>query len=326
MGGVDLSGQTHVITGGDSGMGYETALALASAKARVILACRSHTKCPAAAASITQSTGNKDVVVIPLDLSSFDSVRQCAAAIRKNVSRLDVLIHNAALLGTPKGIPSMTGDGFDITYQVSFLGAHLLNRELLPLLRSSNARVITVASISSFFACMWGNYGPACTNLVKLPTAAKANPAGPSIPQGGMKANNYGMAKYLDVFATAELARREANITAVVLHPGIVDTPMTGDVPKATLEMWCVAEAGLQGQPSRPCPRSAEQGASTQTYLAVAPIDQISKGSYYSSCSVHNSVRDVYSMTHGEKATLNYQSGIYDMADGLVGPSGFISV
>jgi len=193
--------------GGDSGLGYETALALASAKAKVILACRSQTKCPVAAANITHATGNKDVSVTPLDLSSFHSVRLCAAAIRKQVSRIDALINNAGLPTNPKGIPTKTDDGFDRVFQVNFLGQQLLVRELLPLLRESNARVINVASIASLGACQWGNYLPGCTNLANLPKVARTSPTGLNLAIA--PASNYGMTKYLEVFAAAELAVAE---------------------------------------------------------------------------------------------------------------------
>jgi len=245
-----------------------------------------------------------------LDLSSFDSVRKCAAAIRKTVSRLDVLINNAALLNNPKSLPEKTNDGFDRVYQVNFLGAHLLIQELLPLLRSSNARVVNVVSVSSFFACLWGNYLPGCTSLEKLPKFAKTSPSGPNLE--GSSASNYGMTKYLDVFTTAELARREPNITAVSLHPGIVSTDLVGGLSGLTLKLWCAADG------HRPCPRSAQQGASTQTYLAVAGKWSLQNGMYYDSCKVHKSVRDEYALINGESATSTYQSRIFDMASGFI--------
>jgi len=84
--GRDLTGQTHVITGGDIGIGYYTALALASANAEVVMACRDSAKpsgkCQTAVANITNITGNQRVSAIPCDLSSFASVRSFAAALK----------------------------------------------------------------------------------------------------------------------------------------------------------------------------------------------------------------------------------------------------
>jgi hypothetical protein len=128
-------------------------------------------------------------------------------------------------------------------------------------------------------------------------------------------ASNYGMAKYLDVFSTAELAHREQNITAVSLHPGMVLTGMSKHItPKTTMEICCA----LDGQ--RPCPRTAAEGATTATYLAVAPKEDLANGKYYDSCKVYKSVRDTYASTHGEDKALAYQSGIYDVASALIAP------
>jgi NAD(P)-dependent dehydrogenase (short-subunit alcohol dehydrogenase family) len=318
--GLDLSGKTYVITGGDAGLGYETALALASAKAKVILACRSHTKCPAAVAKIMQSTGNKDVSTIPLDLSSFDSVRNCTAAIKQQVSHIDVLINNAGLLINPSSLPEQTKDGFDRVYQVNFLSLHLFVQELLPVLRSSGGRVINVASTSSYVPCLWGRYLPNCERLDQIRKVARETPSGMSVV--GTHASNYGMTKYLDVFVTAELAHREQNITAFSLHPGVVTTDLVGGVSKLVQHAWCLKD----GQ--RPCPRTAPQGATTQTYLAVAPNSVLSadNGKFFDSCKVHSSVRDQYANSHGEAEALKYQAAIYDMASDLISPKGNLMV
>jgi len=315
--GKSLGGQTYVITGGDTGMGYETALALASTNASIIMACRSQTRCPAAAANITQATGNTHVSVIRLDLSNFSSVRECAAVIRKRVSRIDVLIADAGIMTNPSGLPAKTDDGFDRIYQVSSLSNHLLVQELLPLLRASNARVVNVASIAAEDACMWGNYLPFCTTVDKLAKFAKISPRGVNV--AAIQASNYAVAKYVDVFLTAELARREPNITAVSLHPGMVLTGMSRHItPWTTMELCCA----MDGQ--SPCPRTPQEGATTQTYLAVAPKQELVNGRYYDSCKLYESVRDRYAKKQGEPQALVYQSSIYDMVSELVGLTEFV--
>jgi NAD(P)-dependent dehydrogenase (short-subunit alcohol dehydrogenase family) len=312
---VDLSGQTHVLTGGDSGLGYETALALASAKARVILACRSRTKCPAAAANITRITSNRNVSVVPLDLSSFDSAREAAATIRRQVGQIDVLINNAGIDQNPSSLPPITKDGFDRVFQVNFLSLFLFVNELLPLLRQSKTRVVTVASQASVAACLWGNYGPGCTSLGRLPKLAKESPTGRSLT--GAPASNYGVTKYMEIFATAELARREPNITAFSLHPGVVGTAMLDNVPWIAQKLWCAAGFDFQN----PCPRTTPQGASTQTYIAVATQEELmhANGKFFDSCKVHSSVRDQFAATHGEEKAVAYQSAIYDIVSQLTG-------
>ena len=92
-------GKTVVITGGNTGIGKETARILAWRKARVILACRNITKGLQAAADIIENTGNRNIEVKKLDLSSFQSVRDFAEEINQQEERVDVLINNAGYLG-----------------------------------------------------------------------------------------------------------------------------------------------------------------------------------------------------------------------------------
>merc|ERR1712070_493504 len=172
-----------------------------------------------------------------------------------------------------------------------------------------------VASSASFGACPWGNYLPGCTSLARLRKVATSTPLGPNL--AGMTASNYGVTKYLEVFAAAELAKRETNITAFSLHPGVVDTGMIKDLQWIAKEAWCLSERVLF---SENCPRTPEEGASTQTYLAVAPKDALQNGKFFASCKVHESVRDLHAIQHGEVATLTYQRGIHDMANALIDP------
>lgn len=133
-------------------------------------------------------------------------------------------------------------------------------------------------------------------------------------------ASNYGHSKYLGVFHAAELARREKNVTAYSLHPGVVKTPLTKGVPFfIDWEFCALGHSGYQ----TPCPRSQGQGASGATYLAVAPRDEltISNGLYFDSCSVHESMHSKHLAQHGEKATIEYQSAIYDLALNLTKPA-----
>merc|ERR1711963_163060 len=120
-----------------------------------------------------------------------------------------------------------------------------------------------------------------------------------------------------DIFSTAELARREPNITAFTLHPGVVSTGLTSEVSKLTLHTWCLSD----GQ--TPCPRASTGGAATPTYVAVAPKEAVASanGRFFDSCKVRASVRDSYALTHGEEKALAYQAAIHDMASRLIGPN-----
>lgn len=137
-------GKTVVITGGNTGIGKETARILAWRKARVILACRNITKGLQAAADIIENTGNRNIEVKKLDLSSFQSVRDFAEEINQQEETVDVLINNAGYLGPF----TSTVDGFDNTIQVNYLGHFLLTNLLLNKLKvSSPSRIINVSSV-----------------------------------------------------------------------------------------------------------------------------------------------------------------------------------
>jgi len=362
----DLTSQTQVITGGDTGIGYQQALALATANAQVVLACRDSAKptgkCQTAVANIKAITGNQRVSAIPCDLSSFASVRSFASVLKERVSKVDVLTNNAGIAFNDPRLPvgPITDDGFDRLFQVNLLGHHLLVEELLPLLRRAKGRVIHVASSSSLMPCLWGKYLPSlikgeCTALDRLPDAATRvfNFSAAFFPNGTCKVcfpdgtvdpsyalikpysdwvsiggviSNYGLSKYLLVFHAAELAKREAanGVTAFSLHPGVVDTDMVGPVPGFLPQLWCDAEMASLQRRQTPCPRTAEMGAATQTYLAVAPLDEVSKhnGVYFDSCKPATvSAKTEYELKHLPLAVRKYQAGIYDMCVEMTGSS-----
>ncbi|CAN7939197.1 unnamed protein product [Ixodes hexagonus] len=125
---VDMSGKTVIITGSNTGIGKETARELARRNARVILACRNHSKAREAAEDILKTTG-RHVVRMQLDLCSFDSVRDFASKVIASEERLDVLINNAGMMSPPKR--EETKDGLDVTFQANHLGHFLLTHLLL---------------------------------------------------------------------------------------------------------------------------------------------------------------------------------------------------
>ena len=136
-------GKTVVITGGNTGIGKETARILAWRKARVIIGCRDITKGLQAAAEIIENTGNRNVEVKKLDLSLFKSVRKFAEEINEEEDRVDVLINNAGYFGPYLS----TVDGLENTIQVNYLSHFLLSRLLLDKLKScSPSRIINVSS------------------------------------------------------------------------------------------------------------------------------------------------------------------------------------
>lgn len=264
--GRDLTGQVVLLTGGDSGIGYETALALAASRASIVIASYdAQGRGREAASNITRLTGNAAVDVVQVDLASFGSVRACAAAVRAKYPRLDTLICDAGIGGPSATGSDVTADGFERVAQVNYLGHFLLVDLLLPALRAGGAgRIISVSSGGAMYACS-GKPG-LTANCTGLDSVAKAiRPPLPTAYAGAY----YGVSKWMQIYHMRELAAREAargsGVTAYSIRPGLVETPMTAGMTPAQMKQMC------QYQPYSPCPIPAANGADSPTYLAAEP-------------------------------------------------------
>lgn len=139
---VDLSSRRCVVTGGNSGIGFESARTFADLGAEVILACRDRGRGEAAAESIREDTGNSRVRVEVVDVSDLQSVRSGASALGKEA--LDILVHNAGVLPEER---VATAEGFESTFATHVLGPFLLSSLLRPALeKSADGRMIWVSS------------------------------------------------------------------------------------------------------------------------------------------------------------------------------------
>ncbi|CAH2008267.1 unnamed protein product [Acanthoscelides obtectus] len=201
---VCLKGKTAIVTGGTSGIGYETALVLASRGARVIIADRKDgTKVKQQIIDITQ---NEDIETKILDLSSLQSVRRFAKEINETEERLDILINNA---GTWKVTNKHSDDGLHETMQVNHFGPFLLTHLLSGLLKkSAPSRIIFVNSAYAF-----------CSNL----SLESLNP-----PQGHpmtflRNSLIYANSKLANIITANGFAERlkEFGVTSNSLHPGL---------------------------------------------------------------------------------------------------------
>ena len=140
----DQMGKLVIVTGGNSGIGYEAGLALAGRNARVILAVRDVKKGEDAAQKIHQKYPQSQVTVMPLDLSDLISVRSFAQAFLAKYDYLNILINNAGVMALPA---RKTADGFEMQFGTNHLGHFALTGLLLPALKATpNARVVTVSS------------------------------------------------------------------------------------------------------------------------------------------------------------------------------------
>ncbi len=141
------TGRIAVVTGATSGIGYETAKALAGAGARVIIASRNEGKGAQVLAEIRSAHGGANVAFEPLDLSSLASVAACAARIAASVPHIDLLINNAGVMAIPTR--HETVDGFEMQFGANYLGHFALNLRLLSkVLAARSPRVVTVSSLA----------------------------------------------------------------------------------------------------------------------------------------------------------------------------------
>ena len=204
----DLSHRVAVVTGANSGIGFETARALAAKGARVILACRSRTKGPQAVARIREAVPGADVLFDSLDLGSLESVAMFAKEITTEIDQLDILINNAGVMMPPL---EYTRDGFELQFGVNHLGHFALTAHLLPLLRTTpGARVVTVSSLMHFAG--WIHFPDLQSRISYNATLA------------------YAQSKLANLLFMRELARRLANASADVIsaaaHPGSTRTEL----------------------------------------------------------------------------------------------------
>ncbi len=249
----DLEGRTFLITGANTGIGRETARALAARGARLHLACRSEAAGRQTIEEIAAQTGNRDLTLLSLDLGDLDSVRRCAEAFLSSGEPLHVLINNAGVAGSR----GMTASGFERMFGTNHVGPFLLTGLLLERLRSSApARIVNVASAA--------HYGAAGIDweAVRRPTRSLT----------GMR--EYSVSKLANVLHAQELGRRLEGgaVTTYSLHPGVIASDIWRRVP------W----------PVRPLMKrrmdSPERGARTSVYCATSPDVAEQSGRYYDEC------------------------------------------
>jgi NAD(P)-dependent dehydrogenase (short-subunit alcohol dehydrogenase family) len=260
---ADMTGKTVVITGANSGIGLETAVALAKAGAKTVITVRDRARGEAAVADIRARSGNDDVDVVVFDLGTIASTRQGAAEILARCDRIDVLVNNAGVVLSAR---RETADGLEATFAVNHLGPFVLTELLLDRIKqSAPARIVNVASTAHKGARKGLDFDD-------LQSTTR---------YGGMQV--YSKSKLANIYFTTELARRleGTGVTVNCLHPGTVATGYGRDGDSSG-----VLAFGLKV--IKPFILTAERGARTSVYLASSPEVAGVTGRYFVKCKPRN--------------------------------------
>ena len=252
-----MKGKTVIVTGGNNGIGLETAVGLSTLGAHVVITARNQAKGDAALADIKDRSGNDSVQLMLADFASLSSIRDFAADFKKNHDRLDVLVNNAGGLNTSR---SETQDGFETTFGVNHLGYFLVTNLLLDMLKASTpARVVSVSSRA--------HVRRKGMNFDDL-----------NSEHGYSGMGVYGDSKLANVLFTYELARRleGSSVTANCLHPGVVRSGF-GQNNSGLISLLFKSAYTLM----TPFTKSNAQGAATSIYLASSPEVEGVTGKYF---------------------------------------------
>jgi NAD(P)-dependent dehydrogenase (short-subunit alcohol dehydrogenase family) len=252
-----------LITGATSGIGKETAIELARQGMQIIFNFRDEEKGKNTRDEIIQLTGNPDVNMYHCDLASFQSISEFAFLVKKNYSRLDILINNAGIWMKHK---DMSADGIEYTFAVNHLAPFLLTSLLLDMIQKSVAgRIINVSS------------GIHYQGYIDLSDPEFKNKSFSSIKA-------YAQSKLANVLFTRELAARlkETNVTVNCLAPGWVNTGLfrySNPIVKLSARLWALT-------PSK--------GAQTTIFLATSDQVQNISGEYFEKKKVKKAAKPAY--------------------------------
>ena len=249
--GIDQTGRLALVTGASSGLGAESARALASRGAEVVLTGRDLAKTEAAAAAIRSATGNPEVSVLELHLERPASVRACAKEFLARHGKLDLLLANAGVMACPL---ARTAEGWELQFATNHLGHFLLTGLLAPaLLAGARARVVAVSSAGHSFS-------PVVFDDVHF----ERRPYD--------KWSAYGQSKTANILFAVGLDRRLAarGVRAFALHPGMIATELGRHLTRDdfTLLVARAKEREASGKTTR---KSIPEGAATQLFAATAP-------------------------------------------------------
>lgn len=258
------AGRRILITGANSGIGYDAALELARRGANVVLACRDRAKGEVALAALRKEIPSADAELAQLDLALLASVRDFAASELNRQRPLDLLINNAGVMAPPKRLE--TADGFELQFGTNVLGHFALTGLLLPALEQAarqsggRSRIVTIASIA---------HKRGQIHFSDLQSV-----------QGYSPMRAYQQSKLANLMLAFELDRRlraaGLPVVSVAAHPGVAQTPLFSKADYGAVEK---AARGLLGRVIGLFLNSAAEGALPTLYAATSPDAEA--GGYY---------------------------------------------
>ncbi|XP_011311594.1 WW domain-containing oxidoreductase isoform X1 [Fopius arisanus] len=258
--GRDLRGKVAIVTGANTGIGFQTARSLAFHGCTVIFACRNEEKAEAAIEAIRNERENTTCDILQMDFSSLHTMRDAAEKFKQKYRTLDILILNAGVFAMPY---TLTQDGYETTFQVNHLAQFYLTLLLEHPIRSSkNPRVVIVSSESHRFS--------------SIQTPEDIHPltlSPPAYKYWSMA--SYNDSKLCNILFAQELARRWPSVSVFSCHPGnMVSTEISR---YSWLYRFLFALV-------RPFTKSLQQAASTSVFCATAPELEGATGIYFNNC------------------------------------------
>lgn len=269
LAGHDLSGKTVFVTGGNSGLGQETARAMAARGAHVIIAGRDQAKLDEAKTAIESEVSGARIDTIVGDLASLESARACGQEANQRFDKIDLLINNAGVMACPL---MHTADGFEMQFGTNHLGHFVLTKYLMPLLeKGANKRIVNLSSRGH-------HLGPVRFDDLNFENDEYNKWA------------SYGQSKTANILFSVGLENRfgSKGIHAYAVHPGGIMTNLgrhmtEEDIAWMTERMRKTAEEN-GGEPSGF--KSIPQGAATQCWAATASELEGKGGVYCEDCHV----------------------------------------
>lgn len=258
-----LQGKVILITGGNSGLGKQSALDLARREPKEIwLTSRTVEKAQDAIKDIKTACPSATIKPLALDLTSFDSIKAAARSFTQSSQRLDILMLNAGCMATPEGL---TKDGYELQFGTNYVGHALLLKLLTPVLEktagepNSDVRVVVLSSRAVSMAPKGGiHFDSLKTKQESMPTWTR-----------------YGQSKVASALYARALARHYPQWTVTAIHPGVINTNLTHHIQEQ--HWWSVPIMKITNM----LITTVEAGVRNQLWAATAPKKDIKAGELY---------------------------------------------